>query len=74
MTTTASTTTLEGPRARLTPLPDGPYQVTGPIDIVGGDGQPIQTAIEQIHLCRCGQSASKPFCDGSHVHAEWKER
>jgi CDGSH-type Zn-finger protein len=23
-------------------------------------------------LCRCGQSANKPYCDGSHRRAEFK--
>ncbi len=25
-----------------------------------------------IVLCRCGQSAKKPFCDGSHRNADFK--
>ncbi|WP_421956429.1 CDGSH iron-sulfur domain-containing protein [Polaromonas sp.] len=58
---------------------DGPYLVSGDLplskQIIGtnADGEstawtqaaslPIQT---QYALCRCGQSANKPFCDGSH--------
>jgi CDGSH-type Zn-finger protein len=25
-----------------------------------------------IALCRCGLSATKPFCDSTHKRAEWK--
>ena len=25
-----------------------------------------------IALCRCGQSKNKPYCDGSHVKANFK--
>lgn len=24
-------------------------------------------------LCRCGQSANKPFCDGSHASAQYQD-
>jgi len=43
----------------------GPYIVTGGIELVdpehGG-----RTAAARYVLCRCGRSADKPFCDGSH--------
>ena len=28
----------------------------------------------RVLLCRCGQSANKPFCDGSHERAEFRSR
>jgi CDGSH-type Zn-finger protein len=51
--------------ARLIPLPDGPYAVTGPLELERPVGQPIE-APPEIYLCRCGRSANKPFCDGAH--------
>lgn len=59
--------------ARLIPLPDGPYAVTGPLEIADPDGQPIKPPAEQVYLCRCGRSASKPFYDGSHARTGWTE-
>jgi CDGSH-type Zn-finger protein len=60
--------------ARLIPLPDGPYEVSGPIEISDRDGQPVQPPPEKVSLCRCGRSADKPFCDGSHARVGWTEK
>ncbi len=59
--------------ARLTALPDGPYEVTGSIDLVDSDAHPIEPPAEPVYLCRCGRSANKPFCDGSHARTGWTE-
>jgi CDGSH-type Zn-finger protein/truncated hemoglobin YjbI len=45
---------------------DGPYLVTGCPRLVNHLGEQI-TAPPQLALCRCGRSALKPFCDGSHA-------
>lgn len=47
-------------------LKNGPYLITGNAEIVEGDGKPVPSAKQPAALCRCGQSANKPFCDGSH--------
>lgn len=44
---------------------DGPLFVTGGIETERPDGQPFETR-NRMTLCRCGQSANKPLCDGSH--------
>lgn len=49
----------------VTPLPDGPLKVDGALELVTGTGRTIDRR-ESAFLCRCGASASKPFCDGSH--------
>lgn len=59
--------------ARLIPLPDGPYEVTGPLEIVRRDGERIEPPASTVYLCRCGRSANKPFCDGSHARTKWRE-
>jgi len=45
---------------------DGPLLVRGPIDIVDGNGNPVPRQRATVALCRCGVSAIKPFCDGTH--------
>jgi CDGSH-type Zn-finger protein/uncharacterized Fe-S cluster protein YjdI len=50
----------------VTPLPDGPLQVMGNLEICSGTGRTISRT-ENTRLCRCGGSANKPFCDGTHV-------
>jgi CDGSH-type Zn-finger protein len=44
---------------------DGPLWVTGGVQLVIGDGEPLETR-NRVTLCRCGASANKPLCDGSH--------
>ena len=53
-----------GPVA-LTPIPNGPLQARGPLEVVSGTGRTINK-VEETYLCRCGASKNKPYCDGSH--------
>ena len=50
----------------LTLRPNGPVHCFGKMTIHGSDGRDWSGV--QANLCRCGQSANKPFCDGSHRH------
>jgi CDGSH-type Zn-finger protein len=45
---------------------NGPYKVTGSIDLLDHDGNPVATPGQTVFLCRCGGSTNKPFCDGTH--------
>lgn len=44
----------------------GPLRVKGPVTLVDADGTPYEVTRKTFFLCRCGASANKPFCDGSH--------
>jgi CDGSH-type Zn-finger protein/uncharacterized Fe-S cluster protein YjdI len=52
----------------LAPQPNGPLKVVGNLEVVSGTGRTVNRAT-QVFLCRCGQSANKPYCDGSHKAA-----
>lgn len=51
---------------------DGPLWVTGAIPVAVADGDTIETR-NRVTLCRCGASANKPLCDGSHKTAGFQD-
>jgi CDGSH-type Zn-finger protein len=53
------------PSATVTVYPDGPLVVRGDFAVRTVDGATV-AAGRTVALCRCGRSALKPFCDGSH--------
>ena len=46
--------------------------VKGKIRIEGADGKVYEIRNRQV-LCRCGKSANKPFCDGSHAAVKYQD-
>jgi CDGSH-type Zn-finger protein/uncharacterized Fe-S cluster protein YjdI len=50
----------------IDPQPDGPLQVRGNLEITSGTGR-VVARVTSARLCRCGGSANKPFCDGTHA-------
>lgn len=49
----------------ITTLGHGPLEVSGPVTVRTASGEVVFEG-ERTFLCRCGHSAKKPFCDGSH--------
>jgi CDGSH iron-sulfur domain-containing protein 3 len=46
---------------------NGPFRVSGPVRVIDAEGAEfVLPKGDSIVLCRCGQSANKPFCDKSH--------
>ena len=58
--------------ATITPYPDGPLLVRGEVELHTADGTPIASHRRTVALCRCGLSALKPFCDGTHKPAGFR--
>lgn len=50
----------------IDPQPDGPLQLRGNLEITSGTGR-VVARVTAARLCRCGGSATKPFCDGTHA-------
>ncbi len=59
-----------GPLA-VTPLPNGPLLVEGNLEVVSGTGRMVSRT-RKAAFCRCGASANKPFCDGSHARVGFR--
>jgi hypothetical protein len=50
---------------KVTTRPNGPYVVEG--ELYDAKGAKVDTTGKpKIALCRCGGSATKPMCDGTH--------
>ena len=53
-------------------IDNGPYAVTGTPRLE--DARGIEIPAERVlALCRCGGSASKPFCDGTHERIDCQD-
>jgi CDGSH-type Zn-finger protein len=59
----------------ITVSKDGPYHVTGGINLIGDDNIQWAEGSSKEHyvLCRCGASNNKPFCDGMHRVINFKD-
>ena len=60
----------DGP-LNITPAENGPLIVSGNLEVVSGTGRTTNKVV-RIALCRCGQSANKPYCDGTHTKVGFK--
>lgn len=57
--------TRNGPLS-IDPETDGPLSVRGNLEMISGTGR-VVARVDMARLCRCGGSANKPFCDGTHA-------
>jgi CDGSH-type Zn-finger protein len=57
---------------RIKTLKDGPYEVKGAVQLVDAKRADFALHEDPIYLCRCGHSANKPFCDGTHSKIGFK--
>lgn len=58
---------MSGEQVEITVRDDGSLKVAGPVRVLDGEGNLLRESDgTPIALCRCGHSADKPFCDGSH--------
>ncbi len=55
-----------GHKPSIEPIVNGPYLLKNLVDFKNSRGEAIATESE-MYLCRCGGSARKPFCDGTHL-------
>ena len=59
---------------KVSVLNDGPIRIEGDFEILDPTGAAFGLAGRTvISLCRCGQSANKPFCDGAHRRAGFSD-
>ena len=56
---------------------DGPYRITGGIELTDADGKPMPrnagASLEHYALCRCGHSQNKPYCSGMHWYVGFRD-
>jgi uncharacterized Fe-S cluster protein YjdI len=62
---------LVGDGMRVRARPDGPLEIRGRTRLV--DAHRHETQETRAWLCRCGASEHKPFCDNSHLRADFRD-
>ncbi|HEY5336753.1 MAG TPA: CDGSH iron-sulfur domain-containing protein [Rhizomicrobium sp.] len=60
-------TVKDGP-LKVRPTHNGPLCIEGNLEICAASGRTVSRETKAF-LCRCGHSADKPYCDGSHMKA-----
>jgi CDGSH-type Zn-finger protein len=55
----------------IDPQLNGPLSIRGNLEITSGTGR-VVARLTTAKLCRCGGSATKPFCDGTHARIGFK--
>jgi CDGSH-type Zn-finger protein len=70
---TAAAGESEGGLLRIMPATNGPYVVEGSLTLVSSDGLTRAACGPKVAFCRCGHSRNKPFCDGSHLKAGFRD-
>jgi len=55
----------------IKPIKDGPLMFDGNLTIRNSSGRDAWHG-DRVALCRCGESANKPFCDGAHKRAGFR--
>lgn len=70
---TESSGTSDAAAVRLEIMPNGPLRLSGKVEIVDASGDVVFEG-DKTALCRCGLSANKPFCDGTHRKESWSEK
>ncbi len=59
---------------KVSVLNNGPIRIEGDFEILDPTGAAFGLAGRTvISLCRCGQSANKPFCDGAHARSGFND-
>ena len=60
-----------GGELTIKPIKDGPLMLNGNVTIRNSSGRDAWHG-DRVALCRCGESANKPFCDGTHKQSGFK--
>ncbi|HXH21406.1 MAG TPA: CDGSH iron-sulfur domain-containing protein [Dehalococcoidia bacterium] len=60
--------------ATITVTAAGPYLVRGDVAIIDSKGNRFAHKGDVVALCRCGGSARKPFCDGTHARIGFSDQ
>lgn len=59
------------PSNTLTITNNGPIYLQGDLHVVNAEGETLLKET-RMAMCRCGKSSNKPFCDNSHIEADFQ--